>query len=133
MTSLPVAYTVTSRHEFRGNSWSATLKFASWTYDASLLDLQPLPGIPRPLPGISQRHRGPPPAVAVHIHRSSISKVAYWDSPSSPVPAVSMKGRLGEMSMVFPAFQDIVKDLKPGPRGDSPTSIRTSSSCEREV
>jgi len=38
----PVIYTVTSRHEFRGNSWSATLKFASWTYDATLLDLQPL-------------------------------------------------------------------------------------------
>lgn len=40
----PVVYTVTSRHEFRGNSWSATLKFASWTYDAALLNLQPLPG-----------------------------------------------------------------------------------------
>ena len=41
----PIIYTVTSRHEFRGNSWSAVLKFASWTYDASLLDLQPLPDI----------------------------------------------------------------------------------------
>lgn len=39
----PVVYTVTSRHEFRGNSWSATLKFASWTYDTTLVDLQPLP------------------------------------------------------------------------------------------
>lgn len=40
----PIIYTVTSRHEFRGNSWSAVLKFASWTYDAMRLDLQPLPG-----------------------------------------------------------------------------------------
>lgn len=40
----PIVYTVTSRHEFRGNSWSVKLKFASWTYDAALLDLQPLPG-----------------------------------------------------------------------------------------
>ena len=39
----PVIYTVTSRHEFRSNSWSAILKFASWSYDATLLDLQPLP------------------------------------------------------------------------------------------
>jgi len=39
----PVVYTIASRHEFRGNSWSVKLKYASWTYDASLLDLQPLP------------------------------------------------------------------------------------------
>lgn len=38
----PIVYTVTSRHEFRGNSWAVKLKFASWTYDATLIDLQPL-------------------------------------------------------------------------------------------
>lgn len=39
----PIIYTVTSRHEFRSNSWLVKLKFASWTYDIALLDLQPLP------------------------------------------------------------------------------------------
>lgn len=39
----PIVYTVTSRHEFRSNSWLVKLKFASWTYDITRLDLQPLP------------------------------------------------------------------------------------------
>jgi len=43
MSSDVTTWVVTSRHEFRGNSWSATLKFASWTYDTTLVDLQPLP------------------------------------------------------------------------------------------
>lgn len=38
----PTFVTVTSRHEFKANAWIAALKYGSWTYDVSMLDLRPL-------------------------------------------------------------------------------------------
>jgi len=58
----PIVYTVTSRHEFRGNSWSAMLKFASWTYGAALLDLQPLPADFTRIPEVSSSTAFLPPS-----------------------------------------------------------------------
>jgi len=108
----PIIYTVTSRHEFRGNSWSATLKFSSWTYDATLLDLQPLPGafscfhgLPvasndfQPLPGTFNLFQGLP--------------VASWDF--QPFPGTSSH---------FQGLSAASRDFRPFPR---------TSSCFQEL
>lgn len=38
----PFTVTIPASYEFRGNAWTGTLKVSSWTYDESLLQLQPL-------------------------------------------------------------------------------------------
>ncbi|KAK2164739.1 hypothetical protein LSH36_59g00010 [Paralvinella palmiformis] len=35
----PVTYTVTCKHEFRGNAWLCPLTFGSWVYNTGLLDI----------------------------------------------------------------------------------------------
>jgi len=37
----PVVITVTARHEFRANTWLATLRLGSWSYDDAAMRLRP--------------------------------------------------------------------------------------------
>lgn len=40
----PAVYTITCRHEFRGNAWTCPFRFGSWTFNGVQLDLQPWDG-----------------------------------------------------------------------------------------
>jgi len=40
----PAKFTVTCKHEFRGNLWVCPLRFGSWTFDGKQINLQPYDG-----------------------------------------------------------------------------------------